>query len=167
MSTSNAGSGTEDQEEAQENFKFRVTEEEDQMIIKNAAIESEKFQYKLNPVDTKKATFKIKTKDPKKRKTKVKYPTQVMMVGQIKCLFVSWFKRGRKPLLSIGPSWPFTIGLLTFAFLALFYFLWMLSLLQIVNIKIRLVAISLMFVNIGFLFRGILQNPGIPQSIID
>ena len=79
-----------------------------------------------------------------------------MYVGNIKCLFVKWYKRGRKPFLSIGPSWPFTIGLLTFAILALFYFLWMLSLLKIVDGKIRIGAVLLMFVNIGFLFTGIL-----------
>jgi len=79
-----------------------------------------------------------------------------MYVGNIKCLFVTWYKRGRKPLLSIGPSWPFTIGLLTFAFLALFYFLWMLSLLKIVDSRIRLCAEALMFANIGFLLTGIL-----------
>ncbi len=41
------------------------------MIIKDARIESEKFQYTLNPVNTKNANFKIKTKDGKKKKTKV------------------------------------------------------------------------------------------------
>jgi hypothetical protein len=126
------------------------------MIFKNSQIESEKFSYQMNPVDTKNPNFKIKSKDPKKKKTKVHYPTQIMYVGNIKCLFVSWFKRGRKPLLSIGPSWPFTIGLLTFAFCAFFYFLWMFSLLKVVDSRVRLGAIIVMFVNIGFLFAGIL-----------
>ena len=69
--------------------------------------------------------------------------------------------------MSIGPSWPFTIGLLTFAFGAFFYFLWMLTLLKILDQRVLFIAISLMCMNIFMLLRGILQNPGIPQSIVD
>ena len=79
-----------------------------------------------------------------------------MKVGQITCLFVKYFKNGRKPFMSIGPSWPFTIGLLTFAFGAFFYFLWMLTLLKILDPRVKFVAISLMSFNIFMLLRGIL-----------
>ncbi len=109
---------------------------EDGQIIKNAHIESEKFQYQLTPVDTKVKNFKLKGGVNKGKKKKVKYPTQIMKVGQITCLFVKFFKNGRKPFMSIGPSWPFTIGLLTFAFGAFFYFLWMLTLLKILDSRV-------------------------------
>jgi hypothetical protein len=131
------------------------------MIIKNAQIESEKFQYQLTPIDTKQQNFKLKGgKNPKKKK--VRYPTQFMLVGQIKCFFFKNYKYGRKPLFSIGPSWPFTIGLLTFAFAAFFYFLWMLTLLKVLDYRVKTVAMGLMSLNICMLLRGILQNPGIP-----
>lgn len=85
-----------------------------------------------------------------------------MMVGNIKCLFVSYFNNGRSPLLSIGPSWPFTIGLVTFAIVALVYFIWILSLLKNTSYYIKEIAYVLMLSNIVFLFTGILKNPGIP-----
>ena len=56
-----------------------------------------------------------------------------MYVGSIKCFFLKYYYNGRTPLLSIGPSWPFTLGLLTFALFALIYFLWMLTLLKLVD----------------------------------
>ena len=131
--------------------------EHNHMIIKNSQIESEKFQYSLSGIDTKQKHFKIKSSNVNKvKKIKVRYPTQFLMVGNIRCFFYSKFKQGRKPLLSIGPSWPFTIGLLVFAFLCLFYFLWMLTLLKILDLKLRLAAMTVMFTNLGALLTGIL-----------
>ncbi len=91
----------------------------------------------------------------------------MLMVGNIRCFFFKFFKNGRSPLFSIGPSWPFTIGLLTFAFGALVYFLWMLYLLRILDGKMKALALGLMLGNLAMLFAGILKNPGIPQSLID
>lgn len=135
--------------------------------IINAQIESDKFQYQLSPVDTKVKNFKLKGGVGKAKKKKVRYPTQVLMVGQVTCLFVKYYRHGRRPLLSIGPSWPFTIGLLVFAFGAFFYFLWMLTLLQVLDIRVKGIVLSLMALNICMLLTGILKNPGIPQSVID
>lgn len=131
------------------------------MISTSAQIESDKFEYRLNPVDTNAKKFKIKKSEPSKKK-KSRYPTQVRYIGNIRCLFFSYFKNGKAPLLSIGPSWPFTIGLLAFAFMAYFYFLWMLTLLKIVNMKYKLAAVAVMSTNVLALMTGILQNPGIP-----
>ncbi len=136
-------------------------------VFNNAHIESEKFQYQLTPVDTRQKNFKIKGGIASKKKKKVRYPTQILMIGQIKCLFFKYFKHGRRPFLSIGPSWPFTIGLLVFAFGAFFYFMWMLTLLKILDVRVKTVVLSLMTVNIGILLTGILKNPGIPQAVID
>lgn len=156
----------------QQASSFSINQEEtNSLIMKNNQIESERFQYKLNDVDTRKKNFKIKSSaendSKKKKKKKVKYPTQMLMIGNIRCFFIKYFKNGRSPLFSIGPSWPFTIGLLTFAFVAFFYFLWMISLLKIIDTKFRLVAVALLITNILALLTGILQNPGIPQQIID
>jgi hypothetical protein len=107
--------------------------------MQNGSIESEKFAYQLNNIDTTVKNFKIKSSSSgssivkTKKKTKVRYPSQLMMVGQIRCFFYKHYKYGRKPLFSIGPSWHFTIGLLIFAFMALFYFTFMLSLLKVID----------------------------------
>ena len=79
----------------------RAAEEHHHMIIKDAKIESEKFQYTLSHVDTKKMNFKIKSTsttgtsnsmDQKKnKKKKVQYPTQKLMVGNINCYFYKSF----------------------------------------------------------------------------
>jgi len=89
------------------------------------------------------------------------------MVGNIYCYFCKFYKQGRKPLFSIGPSWPFTIGLLAFAFMAFIYFIWMISLLKIIDTKIRIGAFIVLSTNILALLSGILKNPGIPQQVID
>ena len=85
-----------------------------------------------------------------------------MNVGSIKCLFFKYYNNGRSPLLSIGPSWPFTIGLLMFALFALIYFLWLLTLLKIVDHRIKYIGLAIIFINLTALFMGILKNPGIP-----
>jgi len=100
--------------------------------------------------------FKLKGGINKSKKKKVRYPTQIRMVGQITCFFFKYYKHGRRPIMSIGPSWPFTIGLLTFAFGAFFYFLWMMTLLKILDVRVKFIAISLMVLNISMLLRGIL-----------
>jgi hypothetical protein len=97
-----------------------------------------------------------------RKKKKVRYPTQILKVGQVTCLFFKYFKHGRRPFLSIGPSWPFTIGLLVFAFGAFFYFLWMLTLLRVLDYRVKAMILALMAMNICMLLAGILKNPGIP-----
>jgi hypothetical protein len=85
-----------------------------------------------------------------------------MKVGEVKCFFFSFFNQGRSPLLTIGPSWPFMLGLLTFAFLASGYFLFMLSMLTKTSGFIKSIAYGLIVLNNLLLFTGMLKNPGIP-----
>lgn len=70
------------------------------------------------PKKAKKAFVKVK----KPRSKIIRYPTQCMEIGAIRCLFLSCFDRGQSPLLSLGPSWPFTCFLLGFAMMILCYF---------------------------------------------
>ena len=137
----------------------QLQEYETQRMIISAADQShtEKFSYQMNEVDTSLKKFKIKKSDPKNsKKLKIRYPSQDIYIGNVRCWFFSFYKYGRSPMLSIGPSWPFTIGLLIFAFVALAYFLWMLSLLKIIDPMIQTTAIIVMFTNIGVLLTGIL-----------
>ena len=116
----------------------------------------------------------MKEKSPKKQETPKKiefeceecFPTQVLMVGKIKCFFASWFNHGRTPLLSIGPSWPFTIGLIAFAIGATTYFLVLLSIYNTINAYLKLIFYFEIVLNLGMLFAGILKNPGIPDEYV-
>ena len=106
----------------------------------------------------------------KKRKRKsiaVRYPTQYMKVGEIKCLFLSCYYSGRSPLLSLGPSWPFTLFLLFFGAMICFYFLMMMSMATGGNPYHVIFCYSGIALNLLLLFGGILKNPGIPQIYID
>ena len=90
-----------------------------------------------------------------------------MKIGEIRCLFLSCYYQGRTPLLSLGPSWPFSIFLLFFGGFITGFFAFMISLLNNPESwKIYIMAIMLS-INWLLLFSGILGNPGIAQSIID
>ena len=115
-----------------------------------------------------------KTKRPKKAVTKVKkpkskiirYPTQCMEIGAIKCLFLSCYDRGQSPFLSLGPSWPFTCFLLGFALMILVYFVVMIKMASNPN-TVHLYACYLgLATNLFVLFAGILKNPGIPSAVV-
>jgi hypothetical protein len=51
--------------------------------------------------------------------------------------------------------------------MAFIYFIWMISLLKIIDTKIRIGAFIVLSTNILALLSGILKNPGIPQQVID
>eukprot|EP00347_Sterkiella_histriomuscorum_P020263 403338472 len=95
------------------------------------------------------------------------YPTQYLKIGELHCIFLSFYKKGRSPLFSIGPSWPFTIGLLVFAIGAAIYFTFMLNVLKKIDQRAKTVQSVLIALNFLALIIGILQNPGVPQSVFD
>ena len=73
-----------------------------------------------------------KQQKPKKKKNKEgkvgkTYPTRYMLIGQIHCLFLSFYYKGKSPFLTLGPSWPFTSVLIVLGLLILFYFYIMMS----------------------------------------
>lgn len=85
-----------------------------------------------------------------------------MKVGEIKCLFLSCYYGGRSPLLSLGPSWPFTFFLLFFGGVIFVYFAFMLSMAKNKESWLFLTAEAGVVFNVFVLFAGILKNPGIP-----
>ena len=90
-----------------------------------------------------------------------------MKIGEVKCLFVTYFYNGRSPLLTLGPSWPFTFILLLLALIILGYFYMMLRLGSNAHPLHMLWCQGCVAGNLFFLFAGILKNPGIPQQHID
>ena len=113
-------------------------------------------------------TKKAGKKKKKSSSIGVRYPSQYMKIGEIKCLFLSCFNRGRSPVLSLGPSWPFTLFLLGLAAMIFFYFYMMI---QLGDAKAhpyhKFWVYFCVSLNLLTLFTGILQNPGIPQRHID
>ena len=78
------------------------------------------------------ATFSSKVNDLKKVKRKQSkvgktYRSQYMRIGEIHCIFLSCFYRGRSPVLTLGPSWPFTLFLLLLGTLIAGYFTMMIE----------------------------------------
>ena len=106
-------------------------------------------------------------KDSSKHPKQVSYPTQIMKIGEIRCLFLSCYYQGRTPFLSIGPSWPFTIFLIFFGFFITGFFTFMISLLNRPDSWKISTMVVMLSINWLLLFSGILGNPGIAQSIID
>lgn len=86
----------------------------------------------------------------------VSYPTQIMKIGEVKCLFLSCYYQGRTPILSLGPSWPFTLFLIFFGLFITGFFVFMISLMQSqYSWKVYMMA-SMLVINWLFLFAGIL-----------
>ena len=80
------------------------------------------------------------------------------------CLFISCWKRGRFPICSIGPSWPFTIGLLIFAGMVLAFLVGMMMVLKDENGWMTKCAIFSIGLNLYLLFGGILGDPGVKPA---
>lgn len=85
-----------------------------------------------------------------------------MKVGEVKCLFLSCWYEGRSPLLTLGPSWPFTCFILLFAGMIMCYFLLMLSMCGPAAGNNVYYSYAGLTINMLTLFAGILKNPGIP-----
>ncbi len=85
-----------------------------------------------------------------------------MKVGEVKCLFLSCWYQGRSPLLTLGPSWPFTLFIVGFAGMIVGYFMLMLSMAGPDAGKTLYFSYGGIAINLLTLLAGILKNPGIP-----
>ena len=111
-----------------------------------------------------KASTKPKAKIRLTRSAKVgaRYPSQYMKIGEIHCIFLSCFDHGQSPILTLGPSWPFTIFLLFLAAMILCYFVMMISMGQKAHVLHKGWCYLGVAANWSILLGGILKNPGIP-----
>ena len=134
-------------------------EESEEIHDQNIQVSEQSVQGKQSEQKERK---QVKQKKKVKKAGKIRYRTRCMKVGELKCLFLSCYNRGRSPLLSLGPSWPFTIFLLFFAAMIVVYFLIMVSMAKNANIYHLGFVYSLIVCNILVLFGGILKNPGVP-----
>ncbi|CDW81230.1 dhhc zinc finger domain containing protein [Stylonychia lemnae] len=90
-----------------------------------------------------------------------------MKIGELRCLFLKCYKKGRTPFMSVGPQWQFTIGLFVFAILAATYFIFMINVLKNLDYRFKVVHFLLIIINVFALILGVFQNPGVPQSVFD
>ena len=98
---------------------------------------------------------------------KYNYSSRCMRVGEMRCLFVSWYYSGKSPLFSYGPSCAFTVCLMFLAAIFLgFYEFTLATCEEESSVWFYLGHIGVVF-NVLCLATGILKNPGIPQVIID
>ena len=100
-----------------------VDEELIEQTIRGNVDQSEQVDVKKSK-DAKKTDSTQPEKKKKKSSSSVgkRYPTQYMKIGEIKCIFLSCYYRGRSPLITLGPSWPFTSVLILLACLITGYF---------------------------------------------
>ena len=80
-------------------------------------------------------------------------------------MFLSWVKNGMVPVMSVGPSWPFSLLLFIFAGLAVIYVCFMLRIIWKNHTIGCLLIIGLCVLNIICLLAGILADPGVPIKI--
>ena len=95
---------------------------------------------------------------------KTTYNTRCIKIGQIKCLFLSFWYGGRSPLLTLGPSWwPYTIILVGLSLLVLIYFV---AMVHMASLDKNIVSLTLCFsgilANVALLMLALFKNPGIP-----
>ena len=78
------------------------------------------------------------------------------------CFYLSCYQNGKFPIFSIGPSWPFTIGLLFFALMCLGYLSFLLIKVFAKHPTWCYPSFGLIIINLILLAMGILQDPGVP-----
>ena len=106
-------------------------------------------------------------KKKKRKKGLVKYRTQCLQVGYVKCLFLSFYDRGRSPIITIGPHYPLTIVLVIFGTLFYFFFQVLLeTFAKAANPNHLNFCYFLQTINILTAFVCFLKNQGIPQAFI-
>ena len=79
--------------------------------------------------------------------------------------FFRFLNNGEYPLFSIGPHWPFTIGLIIFAIGVASYMGYLISKIYAHCVLGSILVSFLALVNIVMMFATILSDPGVPPQI--
>ena len=94
------------------------------------------------------------------------FPSRIQNVGNLKCVFLSFYYNGKYPIVSIGPHWRFTIALIIFSFLCQLYCFVLLSYISFNKCPIGcLLSGFLSFINLLLMYATILCEPGVPASV--
>ena len=107
-------------------------------------------------------------KDAKKNKLATGcYPTRYQLIGLTNCFFLSWYKKGKVPLITIGPSKLPCLFLITFALSIFCYLGYLVALFRKESINAAIICTCGMFINLGLFFSTMLSEPGVPQSVYE
>ena len=94
------------------------------------------------------------------------YPTRIQKIGEMKCIFFSFYKSGSIPFCGIGPSWCFTLLLFFLVMLTILYVGFMCSILyqfsHSLAEKVMYLEIVISIVNLIFLILVVFSEPGVP-----
>ena len=98
-----------------------------------------------------------------------KYPTRIQKVGEIQCLFLSFYKNGRYPFLSAGPSFCPCTCLFAFGCIVFSFFMTATrAMYDVTGAKnFYILCTFTQVLNFTFMLLGMCCDPGIPKSVID
>ena len=105
-----------------------------------------------------------KKQNKKTRKLPKGYPSRFQFVGEVWCLFLSCYRKGRFPICSIGPSWAFTGILLVVAIMFLIILGVMIGTISDANIFLKYFCIGTCALNLSLMFYTMLGDPGIKKE---
>lgn len=107
---------------------------------------------------------RLDTKESERNHVPLTYPTRIENIGSLSCFFLSFYKGGTFPIISIGPSWPFTIGMLIFVALCVAYLLYMMTMIGEFK-KLWHTSFTFIIINLLILARAICGEPGIKENV--
>ena len=94
------------------------------------------------------------------------FSSRIQYVGNLKCVFLSFYLHGKSPIVSLGPHWRHTIALVIFSFLCQLYCVVLLSHISFKNNPIGcIISGFLCFINLLLMYATILSEPGVPASV--
>ena len=86
-------------------------------------------------------------------------------IGEVSCLFVSWYKDGRFPLINIGPSRGPMVFLLLFSAFCLGYMVVLVNSFFNKNKTQGMISYASILLNLFLFFSCMCKDPGINESI--
>jgi hypothetical protein len=94
-----------------------------------------------------------------------RYHTRCQKIGEVNCLFVSWYKDGKFPLINVGPSKGPMVFLNLFALFCMGYLLVLVQMFWKINKIAGLISYGSIFANLILYLMCLLRDPGINESI--
>lgn len=94
-----------------------------------------------------------------------KYQTRWQRIGEVSCLFFSWYKDGRFPLINIGPSRGPMVFLLLFSAFCLGYMIVLINSFFHKSPKQAMISYASVFFNVYLFFSCMCRDPGIHEQI--
>ena len=95
----------------------------------------------------------------------VEYPSRCQKIGETNCLFFRWYRHGKFPLITYGPSVGPSIFLILFGLFCTGYLIFMASIYSPKNHVTGAITSVTLTLNFVFFLRTLLGDQGIKESI--